>query len=71
MAHGKHPVLSMCAANAVVQSDPSGNRKLAKDKSRGRIDGMIALTMARAVAETEELEAEAGMNDFFAALAGA
>lgn len=71
LAHGKHPVLSMCAANAVVQSDPSGNRKLAKDKSRGRIDGMVALTMARAVAETEELEAEAGMNDFFAALAGA
>lgn len=71
LAHGKHPVLSMCAANAVVQSDPSGNRKLAKDKSRGRIDGMVALTMARAVAETEELEAEAGMNDFFASLAGA
>lgn len=70
MAHGKHPVLSMCAANAVVQSDPSGNRKLAKDKSRGRIDGMVALTMARAVAETAELEAEAGMNDFFASLAG-
>ena len=71
MAHGKHPVLSMCAANAVVQSDPSGNRKLAKDKSRGRIDGMVALAMARAVAETAELEAEAGMNDFFASLAGA
>lgn len=70
LAHGKHPVLSMCAANAVVQSDPSGNRKLAKDKSRGRIDGMVALTMARAVAETEELEAEAGMNEFFASLAG-
>lgn len=56
LAHGNHPVLTMCAANAVVQSDPSGNRKLAKHKSRGRIDGLVALVMARAVAETEDLE---------------
>ena len=52
--HGGHPVLSMCAANAVVQSDPAGNRKLAKDKSSGRIDGMVALAMAMAVATTEQ-----------------
>jgi len=46
----------MCAANAVVQSDPAGNRKLAKDKSSGRIDGMTALTMARGVggADTQD-----------------
>lgn len=50
IAHGNHPVLKMCAANAVVQSDPAGNRKLAKDKSAGRIDGMVALAMARAAA---------------------
>ena len=50
VAHGNHPVLAMCAANAVVQSDPTGNRKLAKDKSIGRIDGMVALTMAIGVA---------------------
>lgn len=53
IAHGNHPVLTMCAANAVVVSDPSGNRKLAKDKSSGRIDGMVALTMARGVAPLE------------------
>lgn len=47
--HGNHPVLKMCAANAVVQSDPAGNRKLAKDKSAGRIDGMVALAMAHGV----------------------
>lgn len=46
IAHGNHPVLTMCAANAVVVQDPSGNRKLAKDKSSGRIDGMVALAMA-------------------------
>lgn len=50
VAHGDHKVLTMCAANAVVKSDPAGNRKLAKDKSAGRIDGMVALAMAVGVA---------------------
>lgn len=48
--HGKHPVLSMCAANAVVTMDPAGNRKLNKLKAAGRIDGMVALAMAFGVA---------------------
>lgn len=47
--HGMHPVLSMCAANAVVTMDPAGNRKLDKAKSSGRIDGMVALVMAAGV----------------------
>ena len=46
MRHGGDPVLTMCAANAVAQQDPAGNRKLAKDRSSGRIDGMVALVMA-------------------------
>lgn len=54
--HGDNPVLTMCAANAVVQPDPAGNRKLAKDKSRGRIDGMVALAMALSVAGDAEEE---------------
>jgi phage terminase large subunit-like protein len=53
LAHGNHPVLSMCAANAVVQTDPAGNRKLAKNKAPGRIDGMQALAMARGVAAAD------------------
>ena len=52
VAHGDHPVLTMCASNAVVRMDPAGNRKLDKGRSHGRIDGMVALAMARAVAET-------------------
>ena len=48
--HGGHPVLTMCAGNARVESDPAGNRKLAKHKSTGRIDGMVGLAMARSVA---------------------
>jgi len=48
--HGNHPVLAMCAANAVVTTDPAGGRKLNKPKSAGRIDGLVALTMAFGVA---------------------
>ncbi len=44
--HGMHPVLTMCAANAVVTRDAAGNRKLDKSKATGRIDGMVALAMA-------------------------
>lgn len=51
LKHGGHPVLTMCASNATVQTDPAGNRKLSKSKSHGRIDGMVALAMAVAVAE--------------------
>lgn len=50
--HGNNPVLTMCAANAVVNRDPAGNRKLDKSKSTGRIDGMVALVMAIGVATT-------------------
>lgn len=51
--HGMHPVLTMCAANAVVKSNEAGGRKLDKRKSRGRIDGMVALAMAVSVASEE------------------
>ena len=47
--HSGNPVLAMCAANAVAIMDPAGNRKLDKNKSTGRIDGMVALAMARGV----------------------
>ena len=50
LAHGNHPVLSMCAACAVVEGKDDANRKLSKNKSTGRIDGMIALAMAVGVA---------------------
>jgi phage terminase large subunit-like protein len=54
LAHGDHPVLSMCAANAVVTRDPAGNRKLDKAKSSGRIDGLVALAMAMGAAPGED-----------------
>lgn len=46
LVHGNNPVLTMCAANAVVISDPSGNRKFDKSKSTARIDGLVALVMS-------------------------
>jgi len=54
MNHGGHPVLNMCASNAVVIKDPAGNRKLDKSKSTGRIDGMVALVMALGAASMAE-----------------
>lgn len=65
--HGANPVLTMCAANAVVIKDPAGNRKLDKAKSTGRIDGMVALVMARGVAAAEPMEAS--VDDWIASLA--
>lgn len=50
LQHGDHPVLNMCAANAVVVKDPAENRKFTKAKATGRIDGMVALAMAVSVA---------------------
>lgn len=53
LKHGKHPVLSMCAANAVVVQDPAENRKFVKGRASGRIDGMVALAMAVGVMPQE------------------
>lgn len=50
IAHGAHPVLTMCMANARVETDAAGNRKLNKAKATGRIDAAVALAMAVGVA---------------------
>ena len=44
--HGKHPVLTSCMVNAVIERGEAGNRKLSKRRSTGRIDGAVALVMA-------------------------
>lgn len=56
VAHGLHPVLTMCAANAVTTKDPAGNRKLDKARTTGRIDGMVAMAMAFGAASGGEVE---------------
>jgi len=50
LAHGGHPVLNMCVNNTVIVLDDAGNRKPSKKRSVGRIDGLVALTMAIGVA---------------------
>lgn len=52
--HGNNPILTWCAANAVVDIDPAGGRKLNKKRATGRIDGMVALAMAMSMAVPEE-----------------
>lgn len=52
LKHGNHPILEMCARNAVVVGD-SGARKFDKKKQHGRIDGMVALAMAVAMLPNE------------------
>jgi len=61
VAHGAHPVLTMCAANAVISRDAAGNRKLDKHKATGRVDALVAMAMAFGVAglEAEEDDSEA------------
>jgi len=66
MAHGMHPVLTMCAANAVTSRDPANNRKLDKMKATGRIDGLVALTMAIGAMEGSESDGEVDFSDFIA-----
>ena len=59
IAHGMHPVLTMCASNALVVYDPTKARKFEKQKSTGRIDGLVAMAMAIGIASrTEEPEDE-------------
>ena len=50
LRHANHPVLAMAAVNAKAELDAAGNRKLSKSRSTGRIDPLVALTMAVGVA---------------------
>jgi phage terminase large subunit-like protein len=53
LRHGAHPVLAMCASNATTVADTAENRKFVKQKTTGRIDGMVALAMAVGVMPSE------------------
>lgn len=64
IAHGGNPLLTWCAANAVVTKDPTGARKLDKAKATGRIDGLQALAMAMGVASRAEQAQFVGFDAF-------
>jgi phage terminase large subunit-like protein len=63
LCHGGHPIMNMCAANAVVERNHTGDRKLNKAKSSSRIDGMVALAMALGVTSVEEVQASSPWDD--------
>ena len=44
--HGGHPVLRWMAGTVVVDTDPAGNIKVTKAKSKEKIDGIVAAIMA-------------------------
>ena len=46
LEHGGNPVLKWCADNMVVDTDSAGNVKPNKEKSREKIDGIVAGIMA-------------------------
>jgi len=57
--HPGNPVLTWCAANAVVVSDDAENRKISKAKASGRVDGIVAAAMgAGLIARAAEAQTE-------------
>lgn len=63
LKHNGNPVLGFCFANAIVTSDPSGNRKLDKSKTRFRIDGAVATAMGLGLKARDNVEEGAGNLD--------
>jgi phage terminase large subunit-like protein len=63
LRHGGHPVLTWNIANAVVDIDPAGLRKMTKRKSYGRIDGAISLGQALRIWEIEDKKEEESIYD--------
>ena len=45
LGHGGHPILAWMIDNLVARQDPAGNIKPDKEKSREKIDGIVALIM--------------------------
>jgi len=66
LKHGNHPVLTMCASNAITVQDPTGAKKFTKQKATGRIDGMVALAMAVGVQPQTVQEEQISDDDFMA-----
>lgn len=44
--HGNNPILKFMADSVAVKIDPAGNKKPSKDKSQGKIDGIVSILLA-------------------------
>jgi len=58
LAHGGTPLLRWAVANAAIEPDPAGNRKLSKRASRGRIDPAVSAVYAVGLATRSAAERE-------------
>lgn len=56
LKHDGNPAMNWCAASAIVDTDPAGNRKVTKKKATGRVDGIVAAVMAAGVSLVKEPE---------------
>lgn len=63
LIHGRNPVLRWNASNVAVQKDVNENMRPVKDKSTGRIDGIVATIMGlgRAMADNESVYESRGI----------
>jgi phage terminase large subunit-like protein len=61
--HGDNPVLTWMADNVVAKMDPAGNIKPDKEKSKEKIDGVVALIMALDLALRNEVPDLSGILD--------
>lgn len=53
LAHGGNPVMRWMAGNTSIEEDAAGNIKPSKAKSHEKIDGIVALIMAKGIADAE------------------
>jgi phage terminase large subunit-like protein len=60
IAVARNPALTFAAASAVANTDDQGNRCFSKRKSTGRIDGLVALTMAAGALRTAQPAIDVG-----------
>ena len=52
--HNNNPCMNWMLSNVAIQEDPAGNIKIAKNKSKEKVDGLVALVMALGEMMTEE-----------------
>ncbi|MFV3131731.1 terminase large subunit [Niveispirillum sp. KHB5.9] len=65
LRHSGNPILTWNVANAAIQLDPAGARKVAKDKATARVDGLVALVMAVGLYSREPEKEEPGIEVLF------
>lgn len=65
LKHDGNPMMTICVANAKVDMDAAGNRKLDKSATRFRIDGAVALAMAVGLKARQHKQAEKKFQAFF------